>query len=770
MLTFAEWARADNETRFIRCRFQDNTLAWHYFSNGPVAGYIDRIKGNATSSFSVSQNRFLGLSDASWGSLKLINIGGDLDYLTDLNTAGRQIIVEIGDPDGSVAWEEIIDAVVNVILAPALDEIEIRINSLSYYFDSFFQKGFFISGFQNGNMAPVCMGDVFNPTPIQVEVPSVDFPGGGFYVSANTGTLYNVFDDGVKLTEDTSFPAVLPLAPGKWRREPFDYPTGFWLGSVPAGVLTCDFSSNDYDEAELAIQDIVESVIPSGSITIVSPSGLSSPTADHINLFVDKPQKANELVDKIAASVGGFVTFNRDGNLVFGVVQVPNQASIPILQLTPDDIFNTNDAFILERQIQPFKEVSINFFKNWKVIDTKAGFSAGFEDRTGRLGQENILLRQSAATQTTHKLAKDAEVIDSLIHGHNRGYDNNAATLWGDEAADILYDIQQRERYTTSVWRVKTRIIGMAAGPGDLIKVTYPRFGFHDGRNVVVLSVEISAGDENYCVLRIWDKSNMDSSFSSECTFGPLGGTLGKYAQSEITTPPLPAVGTGRTSTDPDAPPPTGDWYWDSTTGQWYGLNDGNAAPPVGGPWEWDGSKWIESVPTTYWNGEEYLPLPEDIALCTCITGYVYNPSTNACEMDLTPKLGQHWNGEEWVDDGADPTSVASGYYWNGYLGVPNGYTMYAAAGCIQNGNHCYKLEYFDNGYFQGHLRGPCTAYADYFGGLTCIDGPTAQPLWHTDPGYQYYDSNAYPIPIGPANGYRFNGETWIPDSGGIFW
>lgn len=260
-----------------------------------------------------------------------------------------------------------------------------------------------------------------------------------------------------------------------------DYPIGeLTLTARPNGNLTIDpVETND------TAKKMVEWVCARYGLTTDISSLNALPTYE-LGLYYSTETQAKRVLDDIALSVGGYWRFNLNNQVQMLQILEPDPNEDLIIQ--QDDI--VENGVNLERVEQPCKKVTINYKRNFSVVDRDSVSALVASNPT--LAKEMTEQWQQVTVEnvvTNHPLAQDKIINTYITNSVDAAIEaNRQAMLRG----------VRRE-----IWSVECFVAPALVLVGETVKVTYDKFGFENGRNGLVISVEKTLTN-NRIRLLIW--------------------------------------------------------------------------------------------------------------------------------------------------------------------------------------------------------------------------------------------------------------------------
>ena len=327
------------------------------------------------------------------------------------------------------------------------------------------------------------------PTPLEKSTDYWVIPDGltstSFKVSATRG------GSAITLTNTTTGGALVGY---HWTA---DLTTGkIQLDSKPAGVLTLDGISGNTDAANMIIQ-----ALSADNVDNESKVKFQSDCPQSNGIYITDRRNRIDVANEIAASVGAWYGYSRDGMLQFGRVSFIG-SPIPDHYLTEDDvIFNTLQV---ESIIKQTLKIKVGYRCNW-TEQTSGLFSS--------VSAENVELyknKYSVSPASTYNTGT------GLFGGFNPFHalavlPDYYPTLLSSAADATAEAIRLGDLYgdPIEVYSFDAGKVGFNINIGDLVSVTHSRFGL-DGVSECVMpcvSIEDNSKVTKLKLLRIPDAS-----------------------------------------------------------------------------------------------------------------------------------------------------------------------------------------------------------------------------------------------------------------------
>lgn len=258
----------------------------------------------------------------------------------------------------------------------------------------------------------------------------------------------------------------------------------FRLGSVPAGVLTCDFTvgatSADRTAAQIAKSLVLDrGELTAGEIDDAAITALDTATSAECGLYVDRDANTADLLDQVCGSVAAWWGFNRAGKFTMGRLAEP--AGAPDLQVTDKDIVELQRGRTrTEGNGVPAYRVRLGYKKNHTEQAIPA--NAATEERRGEIKERyRFVSSEDASTQTKHLLAPELS-FETLV------WSEADALAEANHRLDLFK--VQRSRWIVSV--PLSLIIDAEAIPdiGGIVDVTTARYGMNNGKKFLLVGIQ----------------------------------------------------------------------------------------------------------------------------------------------------------------------------------------------------------------------------------------------------------------------------------------
>jgi hypothetical protein len=500
---FAEWLRDDAPARTVLVNLYPYSVdaaavVTRRVSNRPfialVSGsyvtYDDLLVGSPTITRRLN-SAFSGEAETSWGNIDIANEGGELDSWLDDGWDGRVVDVLLGDWSWDIDdFRLIFSGVAQDILVSANDVLSIRILDKQYVLSRPIQSSLINAPGEptDGDLVPLQYGTrTFNFSPVLINSSTFEYQYHEGYVYE---PLLQVRDNGrsVSFTQDTVFTVGLP-----WR-----YVGRFTLNQPPAGQITASTKNAagggvwtgatthiglstyeagfDLSEAATILYEVI---VNRGFLAAadVDPAFFDAiaEKALAVSIYIIERSTAVEVLDYIIKSVLGWYGFSREGKLTGGVLSDPAEGT-SVLEITEDDVLP--DGLRHLRRSTPVSSVTLGYLRNWTVQDQGLAESVSAEDRALMGKETSNYTASDASVLTVHPLAEQPDVEVTALN-----FQPSAAT-----EAETRLDLFGQVRDT---FEVSTFSTGFFLDLGHVVALRYPRYGFDDGANAMVVGITL---------------------------------------------------------------------------------------------------------------------------------------------------------------------------------------------------------------------------------------------------------------------------------------
>ena len=203
-----------------------------------------------------------------------------------------------------------------------------------------------------------------------------------------------------------------------------------------------------------------------------------------VGYYSKSETSVSDAVLEILNSVGAYIRFSRPPCPIQIFKFEDPTDKTPDLYLEEDEIIQ-HGLTIAEIE-QPYKSLTLGYKKNWTVQDASGLASMLAEDGFGYLDELNSYTNEfstvSAVTGLSdiqYPLAEEAELIETTI----------CSPTDAQNEVDRRAVLRGQKRFTFRVQSVATPFLHSI---GDVVRVTFPRYGFETGRNGIIIGMEES--------------------------------------------------------------------------------------------------------------------------------------------------------------------------------------------------------------------------------------------------------------------------------------
>lgn len=288
--------------------------------------YDPRIQQPGLYEAGLYAGQLLQQSRSGYGETTLINTDGGLDYLADYAVGGREMILAFnGIPQvvGTVARLTFSDDEVSVVLRDPLEPMRSPHPMQTYAGDNVLPNG--LEGTQDdiaGEPKPLVLGEVRNAQPVQVNTARLIYQ----VSSLSDCTVTAVYDRGVALDNGGNYTSLAQLqstapTPGTFRA----YQGYVRIGVNAAGTLTVDAEQTDPRAGAVAQALAAERgyILHANDVATLNSYGA-------VRLYLTTETNTLELLDRIAESIGGFLTVQPGQQLRLGIWEAPEPTAAAI--------------------------------------------------------------------------------------------------------------------------------------------------------------------------------------------------------------------------------------------------------------------------------------------------------------------------------------------------------------------------------------------------------------------------------------------------------
>lgn len=419
----------------------------------------------------------LGQGRSGHGETTLINADGALNGLADYAVDGRSMRLQRYDGslktvlDGTVSRLSFEPGAVSIKLREPLEPLKSPHPHESYAGDNSLPDG--LEGTEDdigGSPKPLLYGETRNATPKMVNTALLIYQ----VSSRDDCQVEAVYDAGIELLTDggeyASLSELQSTAPeaGKYR----SYKGYIRLGDSAFGAVTVDATTSQPLAGDVAAQLASDRgwSVDSGDVDALNQAG-------PVRLYVTEATDTLDLLDRIAVSVGGYITAVADGELRIRRITGPGTS---VMTLHDYEIIDAKrSANGAGSNGLPIRKVTLNADR---IETTQPDLTVDVpESRRSRLARATRPVSAiRPATADRHPLA-DELTIDSVL-----GSRSHAQTI-----ADDLVELLGVRR---DVLTITARADVLPSLPiGEWITIETPRYGYGEGRTMLVTGYRVDA-------------------------------------------------------------------------------------------------------------------------------------------------------------------------------------------------------------------------------------------------------------------------------------
>ncbi|HDZ48781.1 hypothetical protein LCGC14_0074510 [marine sediment metagenome] len=443
--------------------------------------YDPRIQQPGLYEAGLYAGQLLQQSRSGYGETTLINTDGGLDYLADYAVDGREMILAFnGVPQvvGTVARLAFSDDEVSVVLRDPLEPMRSPHPMQTYTGDNVLPDG--LEGTQDdiaGEPKPLVFGEVRNAQPVQVNTAKLIYQ----VSSLADCTIQAVYDRGVALDNGGTYTSLAQLQSTAPVEGTFRAYQGYVrLGDNATGTLTVDA-----EQADPRAGAVAESLAAARGYTLHEDDVAKLNAYGAVRFYITTDTNTLELLDRIAESIGGFLTVQPGQQLRLGIWEAPEPTS---------ETINDYSIATISRSATGAGEGGLPV---WRVTlecdrietvqpDLQSNVS---EARRARLGQQTRrVVATNEAVRTRHPLAGEI-TINSVL----------ASYAPSELVAQRVLTLLGVRRDTVTVEAMEALIPTVS---GNLTLIT-PRQGYGNGRAMRVTGFRLNAQTDEL-TLNLW--------------------------------------------------------------------------------------------------------------------------------------------------------------------------------------------------------------------------------------------------------------------------
>lgn len=253
-----------------------------------------------------------------------------------------------------------------------------------------------------------------------------------------------------------------------------DLTTGkIYCDSKPSGVLTVDATVGS-----TTASSIVPTVLAAINVDARSQAAFALTCPQPVGIYVADRQNRLDVAHDLLSGLGAWYGYSRYALLKFGRIEA--SYTVHDWEIIADQM--EDGSFGIERMVPPAKRHRIGYRKNWtdqtgKLVAGVSQEARGLYSTPYSTSPPTLGLDEGPAGQEFHTLAAKPDVIESML------------TYGADALAEALRRDAMYYGWGAIV-RCTVGRIGSEMDPGQVCKVTHPRFGFAAGVRVPLVAVE----------------------------------------------------------------------------------------------------------------------------------------------------------------------------------------------------------------------------------------------------------------------------------------
>lgn len=318
-------------TLTIQARDEENQPQTLRFSLGRYLDEADnfydpRIQQPGLYEAGLYAGQLLQQSRSGYGETTLINTDGGLDYLSDYAVDGREMVLALdGVPQvvGTVARLAFSDDEVSVVLRDPLEPLRSPHPMETYAGDNVLPNG--LEGTQDdiaGEPKPLVFGEVRNAQPVLINTALLIYQ----VSSLADCTIQAVYDKGVALNNGGAYSSLAQLqstapVPGTFRA----YQGYVRLGDNATGTLTVDA-----EQADPRAGAVAQALAAARGYTLHEDDVATLNTYGAVRFYITTQTNTLDLLDRIAESIGGYLSAQADQTLRLGIWEAPETTTAAI--------------------------------------------------------------------------------------------------------------------------------------------------------------------------------------------------------------------------------------------------------------------------------------------------------------------------------------------------------------------------------------------------------------------------------------------------------
>jgi hypothetical protein len=451
-----------------------------------------------------------GTTTASFGELTLENSDGELDYFTGYAFDGQKLTLRVGEENApfSSFTTVLIAGISQAALEWARVSIRLRdriadlqkkkIQPLKFAGTNdpvnniFFEGGSDLKDVEK----PLIFGRVTNVTATLIN--------SGYLIyqisSSAIADVVNVLDKGAYLTRGINYATPEQLRNSTPAGGTFNTCLSqgmIMLGTLPIGAVTITTWENKNVEQNTVAQLVYKIItqhagINAGELVASDFTTLDAQNAANVGLVCTDGMSVAEALDRLCESVGAFWGF--DALNRFRLIRLEPPTNSPVFEIDSTNIIDIErESVSVNGSTDAVYKITVEHSKNYTVQsdDQLAGIVPA--ERRTFLGQEfRKVTKSNEALKTAHPNAQEI-TQNTLLCGEN----------YAEPEAQRLLTIFDPSRM---ILKVTLELDANSLPVLDLnavVKVTMPRYGLANGKNLRVISIQTDIENNQY-ELKLW--------------------------------------------------------------------------------------------------------------------------------------------------------------------------------------------------------------------------------------------------------------------------
>lgn len=471
--------------------------------------FVDRIADCGRIGINAySDGRTGGGTKLEIGATTIVNNDGAYDDLLNYSFDGREIVIRAGQDDSKPY-----PTYFPVVLRGTMEALQADFNTLTFQLRDkqyMLQKPLLTTTYAGtntlpngaegtaadikGRLKPLVLGKVFNIGPVLVNTSKLTYQVSLIAVNS----IDAVYDRGAAITKGADYADLAALEAASPAASSYITCNAlglFRLGTSPSGTVTSDVTQGANAAARTVAQLLKQLAIlggvSAGSISTTDVANLDAANAAEAGIFVTDSSTVAAVMDKVAASITGWYSFDSAGTLRMGRLSAPTGTPVAIL----------NDYDIYKQSLQrrtpkdngvPIYKVNLTYARNYTVQSTDLAGSVAAARRAVLIQDDLTVTATDTSVQSQWQLAGVMDVDTQLVSAADAQAEANRLLSLHKvrrEVYDVPVDLQTWIKYNIQLM--------------DLVQVNLPRFGMSAGRLFRLIGYRIELG-KNRVILVVW--------------------------------------------------------------------------------------------------------------------------------------------------------------------------------------------------------------------------------------------------------------------------